>query len=94
MLLNRRYNRFTFVENTTSNLPKVTRAKFLRSDGLFCFISICRLGGSKNPFVTITSLSEFCFRFRRFIVGTDEKSGFYKLWQQYKQLKTVQMSEA
>ena len=54
----RSYGRFTFVENTISNLPEVTRAKFLRSNGLFCFISICKFGSLKNPFATITSLSE------------------------------------
>ena len=36
-----RYTRFTFDENTISNLPKVLKGKFLRSDGFFCFISIC-----------------------------------------------------
>ena len=34
----RKYSIFTFVENTTSNSLKVTRARFLESDGLFCFI--------------------------------------------------------
>ena len=28
------------------------------SDGLFCFISICKIGSSKNPFAMVTSLSE------------------------------------
>ena len=62
-----RYSRFTYVENTISNSPKVTRAKFLGSNGLFCFISICKFGSFKNPFATITSLSELYFRIRRFI---------------------------
>ena len=31
-------------------------------------ISICKFGSFKNPFSTITSLSEFYFRFRRFIL--------------------------
>ena len=48
-------------------------AKFLRSDGLFWFISICKLGSYKNLFATITSLSEFCFRFRRFILFVKTK---------------------
>ena len=39
----RSYSRFTFVENTTGNSPKVPRSKFLGSDGLFCFISILLL---------------------------------------------------
>ena len=34
------YSRFIFVENTISNLPKGLRAKFLRSDGFFCFFGI------------------------------------------------------
>ena len=36
----KRYSRFTFVEDTISNLPKIVRAKFLGSDGLFCFVSM------------------------------------------------------
>ena len=64
--LKRRYSRFPFVENTISNLPEVTRAKFLGSNGLFCFISICKFGSFKNPFATITCLSELYLRIRRF----------------------------
>ena len=41
-ILWRRYGRFTFVENTFSNSPKVTSAKFLASDRVFCFISISK----------------------------------------------------
>ena len=52
-------------ENTISNSPKVTRAKFLGSNGLFCFISICKFGSFKNPFTTIASLSELFRRFKR-----------------------------
>ena len=53
----RRYSiLFTFVENTIGNSPKVPRAKFLESDGLLCFISICKFGCLKNPFAMITSL--------------------------------------
>ena len=61
------------MENTTSNLPKVTRDKFLGSNGLFCFISICRFGSFKSPFTTITSLSELYFRIRRFILLVQTK---------------------
>ena len=46
------------------NSPKVPRAKFLGTDELFCFISICKFDGFKNPFATITSLSELYFRWR------------------------------
>ena len=57
-----------FVENTISYLPEVPRAKFLGSDGLFCFSSICKFGSFNNPFTTITSLPQLYFRFRRFIL--------------------------
>ena len=60
----RRHSRFTFVENTISNLPKVMRAKFLGSDRLFCFINICKSGSFENLFAMITSLSELYFKFR------------------------------
>ena len=68
-----RYSRFTFVENTISKSPKVPRAKFLGSDGLFCSSSVCKFGSFKNPFATIASLSEFYFRFRRFILLVQTK---------------------
>ena len=64
----RRYGRFTFVEKTISNSPEVMRAKFLGSNGLFCFISICKFGSFKNPFAMITNLSELYFRIRRSIL--------------------------
>ena len=53
----KRYNRFTFVENTISNLPKILRAKFLGRDGRFGFISMYKFGSFKHLFATITSLS-------------------------------------
>ena len=49
---------------TLSNSPKVLRYKFLGSDGLFCFSSICKYGSFKNPFASITILPELYFRFR------------------------------
>ena len=69
----RRYSRFTFVKNTISNLPEAMRAKFLGSNGLFCFTSISKFGSFKNPFATITSLSELYFRFRRCILLVQTK---------------------
>ena len=48
--LNRSYSTFTFVENIIGNLPKFPKAKFLGSDGLFCFISICKFGSFKNTY--------------------------------------------
>ena len=47
--------------------------KFLGSDGLFCFISICKFGSFKNPFAMITKFSELQFRFRRFIILAQTK---------------------
>ena len=49
-------SRFIPVENTISNSPKVLRAKFLGSNGLFCFSRICKFGSLQSPFATITSL--------------------------------------
>ena len=48
--------------------PKVSKAKSLGNDELFCFISIYKFGSFKNPFAMITSLTELYFRFRRFIL--------------------------
>ena len=80
-----------FVENTISNPPEVTRAKFLGSNGLFCFISICKFGSFKNPFAMITGLSELYLKsLKIFLFCTNEKSDFYELWQQ---LKTMEMNE-
>ena len=47
--------------------------KSLGSEGLFCFSSICKFGSFKNPLATITILSEFYFRFRRFILLVQKK---------------------
>ena len=66
----------TFVENTISNSSKVQTAKFLGSDGLFCFISICQFSSFKNPFAMITSLSKLSLRSRRFILLVQMKKVF------------------
>ena len=59
------------------------------------FISICESGSFKNPFARINNLPEIYFRFRRFTLWVQmKKSHFYELWQQPKQLKTMEMSEA
>ena len=41
---------FIFLPKTFSNLPKVPRATFLGSNGLFCFSSLCKFGSFKNSF--------------------------------------------
>ena len=46
---------------------------FLGSNGLSCFISICKFGSLKNPFATITSLSELYFRRRNFTLLVQTK---------------------
>ena len=60
---------------TLSNLPKVPRAKFLGSDGVFCFISICKFGSFKNTFATITILSELTLDSEDF--DMNRKKDFY-----------------
>ena len=57
--LNRRYSRFTFVENTISNLPE---SQVSVEWWTLWFISICKFEGFKNTFAMITSLSELYFR--------------------------------
>ena len=52
---------------------KSQRAKFLESDGLFCFSSICKSGSFKNLFAIIICLSELYFAFRRFILLVQRK---------------------
>ena len=54
-----RIEEVTFVGKTISNSQKVLRAKFLGSDGLFCFSSICKFGSFKNPFATIAACLNF-----------------------------------
>ena len=48
-----------------------------------------------NPFAVITSLSKLYFRLRRFILLVQTKKiYFYGLWQQHKQLKTMEVRES
>ena len=68
----RSYSRFSFVVNTISSLPKVSEEGFGKWLTL-CFISICKFDSFKNSFVMIISLSEFYFRFRRFILLVQTK---------------------
>ena len=44
-----------------------------REPSLWEVISICKFGSFKNPFATITSLSELYFRFRRFVLLVQTK---------------------
>ena len=67
------YSRLAFIEKTISKSPKVPRTKFIGSDEIFCFISICKFGCFKNSSETITSLSELYFRFRIFFLFVQTK---------------------
>ena len=74
----RRCTRFTFVENTMSNLPK---AKFLGCDKLFCFSSMCKFRSFKNPFAMITSLPKLSLNSEKiYSVATNEKIDFCEPW--------------
>ena len=70
-----RDSRFTSVENTIGNSPNALRAKFLRSDGLFCFMDsfvIFKFDTFKNPFTSITNLSKPYIQ-EIYSVGTNKK---------------------
>ena len=60
-----------------NNSQKVTRAKVLGSNRVFCFISICKFGNLKNLFATITSLLELYCRIRRSILLVQMKKVIY-----------------
>ena len=54
-------------------LAKNMRAKFLRSDWLFCFMNICKSGSFKNPFATITSLPDLYCRLKFILLVQTKK---------------------
>ena len=58
-------------------LCQKSRDKFLESDGLFVLLVYASLAASRSSQKN-TSLSELCFRFRRFILLTQTKNWF--LW--------------
>ena len=54
---------------------------------------VCKFGSFKNPFAMVTVPSKFYFRFRRFVLLIQtKKNDSYELWQQHKQLKTMELS--
>ena len=55
----RKSSKFTFVENTIGNSPKVTRGKFLGTNGLFCFLSKCKFRSFKNLFQPLLACLNF-----------------------------------
>ena len=56
-------SRFIFIENTSGN-----NHEFLGSYWPFCVIDTSNFSSFSSPFATITSLSEFHFRYRSFIL--------------------------
>ena len=89
-------NRGGIADLTISNLPKVPRATFVGSDRFFCFVSICKFISFKNPFANITNLLNFPLNSDNLFCwyANEKKSDFNELSQQYKQLKTMEVSEA
>ena len=79
------------MENTVSNSSKVPRAKFLGSVGLFCFSNICRFSIFKDPFATITHLSELYFRFGRSILLVQTNKNLCSSTSCWKQWKWVRL---
>ena len=61
-VVQRRYSRFTFVENTNSNSPKVPSAKFLGIYELFLFYQHTQIWQlQENPFATLLVCLNFTF---------------------------------
>ena len=60
----------------------------------FVFLPYASLAASRTLFVMITGLSVLYFRFRIIVLLVQTKKGdFCELWQQHRQLKTMEMSE-
>ena len=60
---------------------------FVQSDRLFCFINIIKLDRFKKPFAAIDILCKLPFSLSFYSVDTNERSGFYELLQQHRQVK-------
>ena len=52
-----------------------------------------RFGGSKNAFAMVTDLSERHFDTNFFPFDKNERNDLYGIWQQHKQLKTMEFNE-
>ena len=66
-----------FFENIIGSSPEIQRVKFLGNDRLVYIFSIFKFGSFKNPFRTITILSELYFRFKIFILQVQTKKVIY-----------------
>ena len=76
---------------TGKQIPQSSRLEFLEKFSAKNFALSDAEDNTSAP--TITSLPEPYFRFKRFILLV-QIIDFYELWQQHKQLKATEMSEA
>ena len=60
------------------------------SDRLFCFASTSKFSSFKKPFAMTSELHFGCITFYWY----KQKKWFYEVWQQHKQPKTMEISEA
>ena len=81
--------KFTFVENTISDLPKVSRTRFQLSNKLFCFISK-EVWQPQKPFCR----DYFALDKEDWLGCYKQKKYFNELWWQNRQLRTMKMHEA
>ena len=59
----------------------------------FVLLTYAGLAGSRTLLQRLLACLNFIFIQKIYSVGTNEKSDFYELWQQQKQLKTMEMNE-
>ena len=87
----RRYSRFTFIENTISNSPEVTRASLWEVMDSFVLLAYTSLAASRTLLQRLLACLNFTLESEIFLFGTNEKNDFYERWQQHKKLKTMEM---
>ena len=81
-----------FIEITICISLNISRTKFVEGERLASFINPIRYVRFKIRFAVITSLPELNLRHSIFIPL--KKGDFYKQWQQYMKLKTMEISKA
>ena len=59
----------------------------------FVLLAYASLGTSKTLLQQLLACLNFTLDSKDYSVGTNEKSDFYELWHQHKQLKTMEVSE-
>ena len=80
----------------TRGVLEILRAKFHGTDGLFYFISLKQksLAASRTLLQQLLACLNFTLDSDRLFFWYKPKSDFYELWQQHKQMKTMEMSNA